>query len=296
VGCLYAHPNDGDSPPDEPPQDDVGAAAASATSALVPAPVAAAAPLTFAERLELFFNALAAVSATHAASDSEAQAAAQLLKIPTMLARYEGREQQLFDALAAKHGVSVPGPQRPLGPAGWSDPLEDPLAAVRSEAGSAVAYAPPPPYVPPAPPPLPPPDAVPQVWPTRAKAPGGSGLGSGLGSSAALAATFVPGRSGGGGSGVRHDEGAGDAADDAAATASTAAAAGTLARVRSVPIPQHLWTADVARDPAAFAQVKTRLGQPPNVRPPFCAGAAIARALVGGPTVHLSFSFFGWGV
>jgi len=41
------------------------------------------------------------------------------------------------------------------------------------------------------------------------------------------------------------------AAGDAGPDSRTAA----LARVSFVPIPQHLWTIDVARDPAAFTQV-----------------------------------------
>jgi hypothetical protein len=88
---------------------------------------------------------------------------------------------------------------------------------------------------------------VPQAWP-KAKKLGGnssnSGGGAGWKTAAATAPTFVPG-----GSAAVATDGTSAAADG------DNSAAAALARVSFVPIPQHLWTVDVARDPAAFTQV-----------------------------------------
>ena len=71
-----------------------------------------------------------------------------------------------------------------------------------------------------------------------------SGGGAGWKTAAVTAPTFVPG-----GSAAVATDGTSAAADG------DNSAAAALARVSFVPIPQHLWTVDVARDPAAFTQV-----------------------------------------
>jgi hypothetical protein len=140
AGCLYAHPVDTTSAQfDEADYGDYEDyyAADSSTSAAettVEGAGAAAPLLTLTERLELFFSSLSAKALSSLPStpsseaaeagvevgavdeqkaEIESKLAAQLMKIPAMLARYEGREEDLFIALSAKHGEAVPGSQRP---------------------------------------------------------------------------------------------------------------------------------------------------------------------------------------
>ena len=302
AGCLYAHPVDTTSAQfDEADYGDYEDyyAADSSTSAAettVEGAGAAAPLLTLTERLELFFSSLSAKALSSLPStpsseaaeagvevgavdeqkaEIESKLAAQLMKIPAMLARYEGREEDLFIALSAKHGEAVPGSQRPDDSAVAA--ATSLVSAVSLHDGVTVAYnnnnnntnanslspQPPPSSAQPAPPawpvppPLPaprappaplPPDAVPQAWP-KAKKLGGdcsssSGGGAGWKTAAVTAPTFVPG-----GSAAVATDGTSAAADG------DNSAAAALARVSFVPIPQHLWTVDVARDPAAFTQV-----------------------------------------
>ena len=310
AGCLYAHPVDTTSAQfDEADYGDYEDyyAADSSTSAAettVEGAGAAAPLLTLTERLELFFSSLSAKALSSLPStpsseaaeagvevgavdeqkaEIESKLAAQLMKIPAMLARYEGREEDLFIALSAKHGEAVPGSQRPDDSAVAA--ATSLVSAVSLHDGVTLAYnnnntnanslspQPPPSSAQPAPPawpvppPLPaprappaplPPDAVPQAWP-KAKKLGGnssnSGGGAGWKTAAATAPTFVPGGSAAGAASSYRMGAVATDGTSAAADGDDNSAAAALARVSFVPIPQHLWTVDVARDPAAFTQV-----------------------------------------
>ena len=100
---------------------------------------------------------------------------------------------------------------------------------------------------------------MPQAWP-KAKKLGGdcsssSGGGAGWKTAAVTAPTFVPGGSAAGAASSYRMGAVATDGTSAAADGDDNSAAAALARVSFVPIPQHLWTVDVARDPAAFTQV-----------------------------------------